>query len=422
MVDRDFCAAVIHSRARLDYPGVAAALGGDTRGKRKKYEPFLPSLRHMDSLARQMRAARQARGALDLDLPEPKVELDDDDPRLVRAISKSRRDPGERAAYSMIEEFMLAANEAVAGSFHERGEDTVWRIHDAPDRARVEEFVTLAGHYGINVDVDEARTPKGLGKVLEKLKGHPAEKPLSFQLLRSLKQATYDVVNVGHFGLASADYLHFTSPIRRYPDLIVHRLLKIRLATMGKPSGGWKPATVTPPPRREELQRMASAASFAERQAMEVEREVVDLYRAFFLRDRIGDEFEGTISGVAGFGVFVVIDDPFVEGLVRIGALTDDYYEYDEPTCRLVGRRSGRVFALGDAVKVEVQSVSVVRRKVDFGLAGHAAREPRRTDRARGREKGGRDDVRRAAADRRAKRTHGAADKSGRTKRKGPRR
>jgi ribonuclease R len=423
MVDREFMAAVIHSRARLDYPGVAAALAGDTRGKRKKYEPFLPALRHMDSLARQMRTQRQARGALDLDLPEPKVELDHDDPRLVRAISKSRRDPGERGAYSMIEEFMLAANEAVAGSFHERGEDTVWRIHDAPDRSRVEEFVTLASHYGIHVDVDEARTPKGLGRVLEKLKGHPAEKALSFQLLRSLKQATYDVVNVGHFGLASADYLHFTSPIRRYPDLIVHRLLKIRLATQGKPSGGWKPATVKPPPRREELQKMAAASSFSERNAMEVEREVVDLYRAFFLRDRIGDEFEGTISGVAGFGVFVVVDDPFVEGLVRVGALTDDYYEFDEPTCRLVGRRSGRVFALGDAVKVEVQSVSVVRRKVDFALAGHAAREHARGEHARGdhhgrgergREKKARQgrEARRAAADqRRAKRTQARADK-----------
>jgi ribonuclease R len=411
----DFCAAVIHSRARLDYPGVAAALGGDTRGKRKKYEPFLPALRHMDSLARQLRTKRFARGALELDLPEPKVELDDDDPRLVRAISKSRRDPGERSAYSMIEEFMLAANEAVATSFRVRGEDTVWRIHAPPDRSRIEEFVNLAEHYGIAVDVDEARTPKGLGAVLAKLKGHPAEKPLSFQLLRSLKQATYDVVNVGHFGLASSDYLHFTSPIRRYPDVMVHRLLKTRLATMGKPSGGWKPATVVPPPRREVLQTMAAASSFSERQAMEVEREVIDLYRAFFLRDRIGDEFDGTISGVAGFGVFVVVDDPFVEGLVRVGALSDDFYEFDEATCRLVGRRSGRVFALGDTVKVVVQSVSVVRRKVDFALAGHASREQARPERGRDKPgRGGRTVEGRAATERRhAKRGQAAPDKRG---------
>jgi ribonuclease R len=394
VVDRDFSAAVIHSRARLDYPGVAAALAGDTKGKRRKYEPFLPALRAMDSLARRLKALRAQRGSLDFDIPEPYVELDHDDPRLVRDIRKSRRDPGERQAYSMIEEFMLAANEAVAGSFQERGEDTVWRIHDAPDRNRLEEFAVLAENYGLRIDVDDARTPQGLKRVLDRLKGHPAEKALSFQLLRSLKQATYDVVNIGHFGLASRDYLHFTSPIRRYPDLIVHRLLKSRLAGQGKPAGGWKPPSQAPVPERGVLQRMAAEASFAERQAMEVEREVIDLYRAFFLRDRVGDLLDGVISGVAGFGIFVVIDEPFVEGLVRIEALSDDYYNFDEAACRLVGRRSGRTFALGDSVRVEVQSVSVVRRKIDFALAEHAERqrahkgEPRGRGRRRERDRG----------------------------------
>jgi ribonuclease R len=414
VVARDFSAAVIHSRARLDYPGVAAALAGDTRGKRKKYEPHLPALRAMDSVARQLRALRVARGSLDFDLPEPFVELDEDDPRRVRDIRKSRRDPGERQAYSMIEEFMLAANEAVATSFRERGEDTLWRIHDAPDRARMETFVALAESYGLQIDIDDARTPQGLKRVLDRLKGLPAEKALSFQLLRSLKQATYDVVNVGHFGLASSDYLHFTSPIRRYPDLIVHRLLKSRLAGQRKPAGGFPPPSVAPPPDRVALQKMAADSSFAERQAMEVEREVVDLYRAFFLRDRIGDVFEGTISGVMGFGVFVVIDDPFVEGLVRLEALSDDYYVFDEVKSRLVGRRSGRTFALGDTVKVEVQSVSVVRRKIDFALHEHRANaQARLAERGHGRGKGER---RRGGAERagegaarRASRDHGAA-------------
>jgi ribonuclease R len=277
----------------------------------------------------------------------------------------------------MIEEFMLSANEAVASSFRDRGEPAVWRIHDAPDPGRLEQFAALAAHYGVAIDVDAARTPRGLRGVLEKLRGHPAEKPLSFALLRSLKQATYDVVNVGHFGLASRDYLHFTSPIRRYPDLIVHRLLKVRLAGLGRPSGGWKSSTVEPPPDRAELQRLASDASFAERSKMEAEREVVDIYRAYFMRDRIGDVFDGTISGVMGFGVFVVIDQPFIEGLVRVEALSDDYYLFDEVTARLVGRRSGRTFALGDTVKVEVQSVSVVRRKIDFALHEHGERQRR---------------------------------------------
>jgi ribonuclease R len=387
-VASEFFTAVIHSRARLDYPGVAAALAGDTRGKRRKYEPFLPALRAMDSLARQMRTTRIARGALDFDIPEPFIELDHDDPRLVRDIRRSRRDPAERQAYSMIEEFMLAANEAVARSFGARNEDTVWRIHDAPDRARLEEFSVLAQNYGITFDVDAARTPAGLKRVLERLRGHPAEKALSFQLLRSLKQATYDVVNLGHFGLASSDYLHFTSPIRRYPDLIVHRLLKSRLAGQGKPAGGFKAPSIAPVPDRYALQKMAADSSFSERSAMEVEREVVDLYRAFFLRDRIGDVFDGVISGVMGFGVFVVVDQPFVEGLVRVEALSDDYYVFDEASARLVGRRSGRTFALGDSVRVEVQSVSVVRRKIDFALAGHRARPHERAPDRHGRRGG----------------------------------
>ena len=351
----------------------------------------------MDSLARQMRALRVQRGSLDFDLPEPFVELDEDDPRRVRDIRKSRRDPGERQAYSMIEEFMLAANEAVAVSFRERGEDTVWRIHDAPDRNRMEQFAALAENYGLRIDIDDARTPSGLKRVLERLKGHPAEKPLSFQMLRSLKQATYDVVNVGHFGLASSDYLHFTSPIRRYPDLIDHRLLKSRLAAQGKPAGGFRPPLEAPVPDRPTLQKMAADASFSERTAMEVEREVVDLYRAFFLRDRIGDVFKGTISGVMGFGLFVVIDEPFVEGLVRLEALSDDYYVFDEAASKLVGRRSGRTFALGDSVEVEVQSVSVARRKIDFALHEHHAHAEGR-DRAYGRERDGNNHGRRNRA------------------------
>jgi ribonuclease R len=382
----DFCAAVIHSRARLDYPGVAAALAGNTKGKRKKYEPFLPSLRAMDTFAKRLRARRFARGALELDLPEVVVELDRDDPALVREVRRARKDPGERQAYAMIEEFMLAANEAVGSSFEERGEESIWRVHDAPDAEKLETFAALAEKYAIQVDVDEARTPRGLARVLAMMKGHSAEKALSFQLLRSLKQATYDTVNIGHFGLASEAYLHFTSPIRRYPDLVAHRLLKRRLAREGKPSGGFSSREVGPPPEPQEIQRAATDASFSERKAMEVERGVVDLYRAFFLRDRVGDVFDGSISGVASFGVFVTIDDPFVEGLVRVEYLQpDDYYVFDEVAFRMVGRRTGRAFVLGDRVRVEVLSVSVARRKVDFRLERH---EPQQLETPGGERRG----------------------------------
>jgi ribonuclease R len=394
----DFCAAVIHSHGRLDYPGVAAALAGDVRGKRRHYEPFLPSLRAMDALARKLRLRRQERGALDLDLPQVVVELDHDDPRLVRDVRRARRDPGERHAYAMIEEFMLAANEAVGDSFRSRDEDTAWRIHDVPDEEKLAAFAVLAERYGIKFDPAEAATPLGLAAVLKRLRGHPAEKPLSFLLLRALKQATYDVVNVGHFGLASPAYLHFTSPIRRYPDVIVHRLLKHRLASLGKPSGGFSPMAETDMPASEILQRAATHASFCERKAMEVEREVVDLYRAFFMRERVGDVLEGSITGVTSFGVFVVMDEPFVEGLVRTDYLApDDFYDFDEIACRLIGRRSGKTFSLGDRVKVEVLQVSVARRRIELRLDGATAKGPRdrQRDKSRDRAKPGRQERRR---------------------------
>jgi ribonuclease R len=416
IVDADFCAAVIHSQARLDYPGVAAALGGDTRGKRRKYERHLPALRAMDALAARLRERRRTRGALDLDLPEAVVELDRDDPRLVRDIRRSRRDPGERRAYSMIEEFMLAANEAVGESFQQRREPTVWRVHDVPDQEKMEQFAILAQRYGLMVDVDSARTPRGLQEVLSRLRGHPAEKALSFQLLRSLKQASYEVVNLGHFGLASQAYVHFTSPIRRYPDLVVHRLLKHRLASQGRPAGGFTAVAPGDEPDglMAALQRAAADASFCERKAMEVEREVMDLYRAYFLRDRVGDTFEGTISGVAGFGAFVTVDEPFVEGLVRVDYLVpDDYYIFDDVALRLVGRRTGRSFSLGDRVKIELVSASVARRKIDFKLHDHEPQTERTvTDSKRGRSRGEKGATKhRAAGAERRKRRPGSSDR-----------
>jgi len=399
IVETDFCAAVIHSHGRLDYPGVAAALAGDVRGKRKHYEPFLPTLRAMDALARRLRLRRQERGAMDLDLPQAVVELDNDDPRLVRDVRRARRDPGERHAYAMIEEFMLAANEAVGESFRDRKEDTAWRIHDVPDEEKLATFAALAERYGIKIDLTEAATPLGLAAVLKRLHGHPAEKPLSFLLLRTLKQATYDVVNVGHFGLASPAYLHFTSPIRRYPDVIVHRLLKRRLASLGKPAGGFTPMANAPMPTSEVIQQAAASASFCERKAMEVEREVVDLYRAFFMRDRVGDILDGAVSGVTAFGIFVVADEPFVEGLVRTDYLSpDDFYDYDDVACRLVGRRSGRTFSLGDRVKVEVLQVSVARRRIELRLhdpkAGSARDKHPKPARGKDRPKPGRSERR----------------------------
>jgi ribonuclease R len=377
--DEYFCAAVINSKARLDYPGVAAALAGDFRGARARYREFLPDLEKMAALAKKMRARRLERGALDFDLPEAKVILDEDDPKRVRDVVQSRGDAAVKGAYQLVEDFMLAANEAVARHFRERNLDTVWRIHDVPSDERLQQFAELAHAFGLSFDAEAGRSPKKLKEFLQSLHGKPMERALNFLLLRTLKQAVYDVVNVGHFGLAAPDYLHFTSPIRRYPDLIVHRLLKHSLHSDGLPAGG-NPGTR---PTRETLQQMASASSQTERKAMEAERDVIDLYRAVLMRDHVGEEFDGTISAVVGFGLFVQIESPFVEGLIKIAALGDDHYEYDEETQRLVGRSTGRQFSLADPVKVRVENVSVPARKIDLVLVEHAENAPHLPDRRR---------------------------------------
>ncbi len=375
VVEAQMQAAVIRSRARLDYAGVGAALGGDLRGPRARYRDHLPHLERMQRLSHKLRALRHERGSLDFEIPEPVVVLDEDDPKRVRDVRKSRSLPEVKEAYRIVEDFMLAANEAVARFFRTRGLDTLWRVHDVPKETRLAEFASLAESFGVPFSVEDGRSPKKLRAFLESLKGRPMERALSFLLLRSMKQAVYDVVNVGHFGLAAPDYLHFTSPIRRYPDLVVHRLLKNQLKAEGLPAGGVHHA---PPPPTEELAREAAESSANERRAMEAEREVMDMYRAFLMRDRVGDSFDGTIVGVAGFGFFVEIGEPFVEGLVKLERLAGDRYQFDDRTMRLVGGASGRSFALGDQVRVRIENVSVQRRKIDLVLEEHAETAPRR--------------------------------------------
>lgn len=359
-----FQAAVIRSHARLDYGGVAAALGGDLRGSRARYEPYLPALRAMMELAERLRAVRQRRGSLDFDLPEAQVVLDEDDPRRVRTVRRSRADPAVKQAYMMVEDFMLAANEAAARFFSARGLGTLWRVHAPPRLESLERLAELARSLAVQLDPKDAQSPKGLREFLTLVRGRPIERALSYLMLRSLKQAAYAVDNVGHFGLAAPEYLHFTSPIRRYPDLIVHRLMKQQLRREGQPAGQIDEA---PPPLPDELLEWARDSSVHERRAMEVERAVVDMYRVFVMRDRIGEELDGTISGVTALGLFIEVDDPYVEGLIRMESLPERY-ELDEHGVRLHGLRSGQQLSLGDRVRVRINSVSVPRRRIDLGL------------------------------------------------------
>jgi len=364
VVDIGYAAAAIKSKARLDYPGVAAALGGDFRGAREMYRPWIGELTRLHELAQKLRVRRQARGALDLDMPEPKVILDADDPRLVRDVVKAKGDPAVKMAYQLVEEFMIAANEAVGTFFRRRSAATVWRVHAPPKEDRVRQLAELLEAYAIKVDTEKALTPLGMKDVLDQITEKPGAQALTFLLLRTLTQAVWDTVPIGHFGLASGDYLHFTSPIRRYPDLLVHRLLKHHLHREGHASGG---GYGKPPPPVETLAQLAANSSAHERRAMEAEREAVAMYRAYMMRDQVGERVPGTVIAVTSFGAFVELDEPYVEGLIKLDSLGEPF-EYDEVHMRLSGKRTGRVIELGDRVIVEINNVSVIRRRIDLTL------------------------------------------------------
>jgi ribonuclease R len=345
-----FYPGVIHSNERLTYTIVKKILLDGEGELRERYRLLVPSLELMAALCRQLRQKRIERGTIDFDLPEPELilNLQGETEEIVRA--------ERNLAHQMIEEFMIAANEAVARFMEERGFPFVYRVHESPGREAIEEFRRFISRLGYKMGKESARSSREFQKILATVKGKPEEKVVNNILLRSMKWAKYASVNQGHFGLASEAYTHFTSPIRRYPDLIVHRLLKRALAK--------KDVKVT----TEELARKADHLSRRERVAMEAEREIVNRYRIRFMKERIGDIFEGVISSVTAFGFFVELADIFVEGLVRVTSLHDDYYQYQEKRYCLVGERTHKTFRIGDKVRVRLERVDVERRHIDFGL------------------------------------------------------
>ncbi len=346
---------VMRSAAMLTYGGVARALGFTEEPPRSaQAEAMKKDLKVLDELSRKLRKTRMSRGALDLNLPEPKLVLD---PKTRAPIDVKRRtqDPGIKRAYSMVEELMLLANEVVARWLGEKKSPGVYRIHAPPDEAKLERLATVAEKLGVQFDIEEISEMGGVARWLAKIQKHPRRQVLEMLLLRSLMQATYDTKNMGHFGLASDAYVHFTSPIRRYPDILVHRAVK-HILRGGKPKV-W-------PEALEALAEASQLSSERERAAMDIEREVVDLYRALLMRDRIGDVLEGTVTAAVGSGVFVALDDPFVEVLVRFEALGPDRYELAEDELSVVGARSGDTVALGDRMVVAIEDVAVLRRSV----------------------------------------------------------
>ena len=345
----------MRSAAKLTYPGVARALGFTSEpAVSPEAEAVKADLQVMADLSRLLRGLRMRRGALDFDLPEAKIVLDPETGTPLD-VQKRSQDPGVVKAYQLIEELMLLGNETVARFLVERNVPTVFRNHAPPDEAKLDRFANLCAELGVKFEIEDAADPKKLSVFLKKLAVHPQKQVLHMLLLRAMKQAVYDVANVGHFGLASPAYLHFTSPIRRYPDLLVHRA--VRAVLRGEPIDRSGPAI-------EKLRLGATTASEMERKAMEIEREVVDLHRALFMRSHIGETFAGTVTSLVGSGVFVQVDRPFVDVLVRLESLGPDRYEMDDDGLRVVGARSGDRIALGDAMLVQVEDVAILRRTV----------------------------------------------------------
>jgi ribonuclease R len=346
---------VIHSAERMTYTAVNAILTDRDPATMARYEPLVPMFELMAELFATLNARRRRRGSVDFDLPEPKVILDAEG--LVEDIVAHERN----IAHRLIEEFMLLANETVAHHLESQKMPALYRIHEPPDPLKVlqfDEFVTSLG-YGLAAPSGTIR-PMHFQRLVDRIRGTPEERPIAFLMLRTMQKARYDSMNVGHFGLAAETYTHFTSPIRRYPDLVVHRLLREQ-----------RRGRVTDE-RREELEEdlpeMGRHTSEMERRASEAEREIVQWKKVRFMADKVGETFDGYITGVAPFGLFVELSEHYVEGLVHVTTMADDYYRFIEQDHTLFGENTRKKYRLGDKVSVQVIRVDLERRQIELGL------------------------------------------------------
>ncbi|MGO9169662.1 MAG: ribonuclease R family protein [Candidatus Sulfotelmatobacter sp.] len=457
IVGYELCEGVIRSTERMTYTAVNDVIEGDLAA-RERYAPLVPTFELMRDLAVILNHKRQRRGSIDFDLPEPIIEFDEFG--LMKSITRSERN----IAHRLIEEFMLSANECVAQYLESKRIASLYRIHEKPDAKRVYDFEVIAATFGYSLGVgplpihrvqfkSDRRAARGTGKqaravevpkevhitprmyqkLAAKIAGKPEERILSYLMLRSLKQARYSEENVGHFALAASSYTHFTSPIRRYPDLIVHRILKEVLRDSAEIHDGGIPVGVFPaldssagvppassaapeteiqrafsPPsgrrdagaspwskRRDhaahreelaplggpipldELHNIAEESSHAERRADEAERELMEWKKVKFMQDRVGEDFDGLITSVTKFGFFVELTDLFVEGLVPLNTLTDDYYTYHENTRQIIGQHSRKTYSLGQRIRVIVDRIDPVEKKIQFAILEEAPPTPK---------------------------------------------
>lgn len=365
VVQHEVFPSVINTTERMTYTDVNKILVDRDEGTREKYMSLVPMFEQMEELASILRNKRKDRGAIDFDFKEAQVLVDDKGKALDVVIRE--RDVAER----LIEEFMLAANETIAEHFHWMDVPFIHRIHEEPAEAKLESFFEFLAGLGIAVKgtANEVH-PQALQKVLDEIKDEPEEMIVSKLMLRSLKQAKYDPESVGHFGLATKFYTHFTSPIRRYPDLIVHRLIRTYLfdKKMDSSTMNWWKA---------ELPEIARHTSEMERRSVDAERDTDELKKAEFMQGKIGEEFTGLISSVTNFGFFVELENT-VEGLVHVSYLTDDYYHFNDRAHALIGERTAKMFRVGDEVKVRVVQVNPDEGAIDFEVIESASNQKRK--------------------------------------------
>ena len=370
MTDYQFYEAVMNSHARLTYNKVAKILEKDT-ALCDRYASLVPHLQDLHEMYQALVKARQQRGAIEFETIESKF--------IFNALGRIERiEPVVRNdAHKIIEECMILANIASANFMEKHQEPALYRIHAVPGEEKLTAFRSFLAECGLSLSGGNKPTPMDYAQLLEQIKQRPDHELIQTMLLRSMSQAVYSADNIGHFGLALEEYAHFTSPIRRYPDLTLHRGIKYLLA---KQKGSKRKTTDTGGYHYplEEMDLFGAHCSSTERRADDATREVADWLKCEYMQDHVGEEFDGVISSVTGFGFFVRLNDLFIDGLVHISGLANDYYLFDMPKQRLIGENSGMMFRLGDAVKVRVEAVSLEQKQIDFSLIS-SERKPKRS-------------------------------------------
>lgn len=368
VVSHEIFQSVIKTTERMTYADVNSILNDKDEELRAKYEGLVPMFERMEELAAILRKKRMIRGAIDFDFKESKVIVDEDGkPQDVILRERS-------VAEKLIEEFMLVANETVAEHFHWMQVPFIYRIHEDPKEEKLRRFFEFITNFGYIVKgTANSVHPRALQEIIESVQGTPEEMVISTVMLRSMQQAKYYPESLGHFGLSTEFYTHFTSPIRRYPDLIVHRLIRTYLIEGDISSS-------TQEKWNSRLTEIAEHSSSMERRSVEAERETDELKKSEYMLDKIGEEYDGIISSVTNFGMFVELTNT-IEGLVHVSYMTDDYYRYDERHFAMIGERTGKVFRIGDEITVRVVNVNKEERAIDFeivGMKGTRRRDPKK--------------------------------------------